>query len=216
MNLILVGMPGSGKGTQAKLISEKYKILHISTGDIFREVLRGSSPLAEKIRKAVDSGMFVSDEIVLDVIKERLGRKDCEKGFLLDGFPRNLNQAETFDGYLDSLKKPAPKVIYLELPFEAAIKRLTARRFCPVCKKDYNLLSSPPARDEICDACGNKLASRKDDERATIENRLKVFEKETIPLIDYYGSRKRLLKIDADRPVEKIFMDITVLLSSGN
>lgn len=146
MNLILLGMPGSGKGTQAKMISEKYHIPHISTGDIFREILSTESSLAEEIRRYVDKGLLVTDEIVFKVVKERLNKSDCSDGFLLDGFPRNIYQADTFDGYLKSLGKPFPKVIYLELPFEVSVKRLTARRLCPVCKKGYNMLSKPPLK----------------------------------------------------------------------
>jgi adenylate kinase len=213
MNLILLGMPGSGKGTQAKMISEKYHIPKISTGDIFREVLQGDSSLAKKIRKYVDNGKFVNDEIVFDVVKERINRSNCSGGFLLDGFPRNINQAETFDRYIESFKKPVPDVMYLELSFEVSIKRLISRRNCPVCNKSYNLLSMPPAKDEICDVCNVKLISRKDDDEATVRNRVKVFESETEPLVDYYGSRpSRFFKINADNTIEAVFENICSLL----
>jgi len=216
MNLILIGMPGSGKGTQAKMISEKYHIPKISTGDIFREQLHSGSHLAEKIRSHVDTGRLVNDEIVFDVVKERINRSDCSDGFLLDGFPRNINQAETFDRYIESFKKSVPNVMYLELPFEVIIKRLTSRRICPVCNRNYNLLTIPPAKDEICDVCNVGLLPRKDDDEATVRNRVKVFKSETVPLVDYYSLKKNLLEINADNAIEVVFENICSLLDSNS
>jgi adenylate kinase len=212
MILVLLGMPGSGKGTQAKKISGKYNIPHISTGDIFREVLAGSSPVAEKIRKYVNSGMLVPDDIVFDIARERISRDDCSQGCLLDGFPRNVNQAENLDSFLRSAGKTLPLVIYLELSFEESVRRLTARRNCPVCRKDYNMVSMPPANDGICDTCGVKLVSRKDDEEGTVKKRLEVYREETLPLVDFYDKKKSLLRVNAADTVEAIFRNICSLV----
>jgi len=209
MNLILLGMPGSGKGTQAKMISGKYGIPHISTGEIFRG-LKG--PLADEVGGYVNKGQLVPDEIVFKVVADRLGKDDCAAGYLLDGFPRNLNQAEIFEKDNESGGKQLPSVIYMELSRDVVVKRLSARRNCPECRADYNVVSMPPAKEGICDKCGAKLVSRRDDNEDVIRNRLQVYNDETSPLVEFYTRKKRIYRINADNTVEGIFENICSVL----
>lgn len=203
MNLILLGVPGSGKGTQAKLISKKYNIPHISTGDIFR-----TKSHKKVIAKYVTKGILVPDKIVLEIIEERISRPDCRSGFILDGFPRNINQAQSLDKYLNSKNKIINKVLYFKLPIQSAIKRLTARRICPICSKNYNLISEPPQKENICDSCNVSLTQRTDDTIKTVKKRLTVYTQNTKPLILYYKNQNKLRELNADKPVNNVFQSI--------
>jgi adenylate kinase len=206
MKLIFLGAPGAGKGTIAKIISKEKKIPHISTGDIFRKEMELKTPLGLKITKGMNEGKFVSDEVTIEIIKKRLNEKDCKNGFILDGFPRNLNQAEA----LDKITK-IDAVVDSVLDEETLVHRLSGRRFCPKCKRDYNLIVEIllPKNDEICDVCKIKLEQRPDDKETILRKRLKIYEKETKPLIKYYEG-KSILKVvtnvgDPNLVVEKVY-----------
>jgi adenylate kinase len=214
MNIVLLGAPGSGKGTQAAPLAIRYKTLHISTGDIFREEIENLSPLGLKVQEYVNSGRLVPDELVLEVMTSRLAQPDCEKGFLLDGFPRTVNQAEALDSYLINAKRPLHKVIYLSLKESEVIRRLSSRRQCSKCTKVYNVLTQPPHTPDICDVDSGGLFQRDDDRPETIEKRLRVFNDLTEPLISYYHGLDLLETIAADRPVDEITKSIAAVLDA--
>lgn len=189
MNLIFLGAPGSGKGTYADILGKKLGIPHISTGDMFREEIKNKTRLGQKIEKDIEKGKFVSDKDTIALIKKRLNEKDCRKGFILDGFPRTIKQAEA----LNKIAKIELAVNFV-LDEEYIVKRLLARRLCPKCNRNYNLITSlRPKKDELCDDCGMKLIKRADDNEQVIRSRQEIYKKQTAPLIDYY-KKKRLLK----------------------
>jgi adenylate kinase len=212
MNVILLGAPGSGKGTQAQPLAARYKTPHISTGDIFRQEMENASPLGLKVQEYVNSGRLAPDELVLEVMTTRLSQPDCLKGFLLDGFPRTVNQAESLDGYLTNAKRPLDKVLYLSLSESEVIRRLSSRRQCQKCGKVYNILTQPPKTADVCDIDGGKLYQRDDDHPETIEKRLRVFNDLTEPLIAYYHGLDLLETIKADRPIADVAKDIITIL----
>lgn len=216
MNIVLLGLPGSGKGTQAEMLSKYFNIPHISTGDIFREILNTDSTLSKRIKDYVNNGLLVPDDIVSDIVQKRIEKKDCENGFVLDGFPRNITQAEFFKNYLGFKKKEIDAVIFFELPAEISIKRLSARRHCPKCKRDYNLITQPPKDDELCDVCKLKLVQRNDDKIETVTERINVYEKETEPLVRYYSEKNLLKRVNANQPIEKVFKDTIDLLKNAS
>jgi adenylate kinase len=200
MNIVLLGAPGSGKGTQAQPLSVRYKTPHISTGDIFREEMEQMTPLGMKVQEYVNSGRLVPDALVLEVMTQRLNQPDCEKGFLLDGFPRTVAQAESLDEYLRLAKRPLDKVLYLSLSEKEVIRRLSSRRQCVRCGKVYNLMTQPPQIADHCDVDSAGLFQRDDDRPETIEKRLRVFNDLTEPLISYYHGLDMLETIPADKP----------------
>lgn len=202
-NYVLIGAQGSGKGTQAKLIAEKYKVPHISTGDIFREIRVQNTGLGEKIKKLIDNGNLVPDEITNQIIAERLAKPDCKKGFILDGYPRNLGQAE----FLEQ-KHPVKKVILFEVSENETIKRMSARRVCSQCKADFNTIYIKPKKDGICDKCGGKLVQRDDDKPDAIKQRVETYRKETSPLIGYYDKKGVLLRVNGEQQIDKVFKDV--------
>lgn len=212
MNIVLLGAPGSGKGTQAQPLSVRYKTPHISTGDIFRQAMEEASPLGLKVQEYVNSGRLAPDELVLEVMTNRLSQPDCLKGFLLDGFPRTVNQAESLDGYLTNAKRPLDKVLYLSLSEAEVIRRLSSRRQCPKCGKVYNILTKLPKTPDICDVDSGGLYQRDDDHPETIEKRLRVFNDLTEPLIAYYHGLDLLVTIKADRPITEVAKEITAIL----
>ena len=214
MNIVLLGAPGSGKGTQAQPLSVRYKTPHISTGDIFRQEMEKASPLGLKVQEYVNSGRLAPDELVLEVMTVRLSQPDCLNGFLLDGFPRTVNQAESLDAYLTNAKRPLDKVLYLSLSEAEVIRRLSSRRQCPKCGKVYNVLTKPPLTADVCDVDGGKLMQRDDDRPETIEKRLRVFNDLTEPLIAYYHGLDLLETIAADRPITEVAKAITTLLDA--
>ena len=213
MNLILLGAPGSGKGTQAKIISQRHRWPHISTGEIFRNIKEGKGSLAEVVKGYMDRGQLVPDNIAVDIVEQRISEGDCEKGFLLDGFPRNIAQAEILEAMLTRRGRGIDCVLYFYLSDEVIVQRLEARRICRQCGRDYNILTMPPKENGKCDACGVSLAKRIDDNIKIIRERLNIYRKETQPLIDYYKNRKLLSEIDASKTVEDVSISVNELIN---
>ncbi len=188
MNIIFLGAPGAGKGTQAEIVAEKYNIPTISTGNIIREALKNGTEMGLKAKAYTEAGQLVPDEVVIGIIKERLAKGDCENGFILDGFPRTIPQAEA----LDAMGIIIDKVVDIEVPDEAIAERMTGRRVCPDCGASYHLVNKKPAKDGICDSCGAALIQRKDDAPETVADRLKVYHDQTEPLKGYYEKTGKL------------------------
>ena len=205
MRIVLLGAPGSGKGTQAQKLVARYGIPQISTGDLLREAVAAGSALGRQAKAAMDAGELVSDDIVLGIIRERLGRKDAAAGFVLDGFPRNETQAEALEAMLDALGQPLDCAVLLELDSDVLLQRLTGRRSCTGCGRIYNVHTSPPARDRICDHCGGSLERRADDNEETVRNRLQVYRSRTRPLIGFFKRRGLLRFVDADGDIDEVF-----------
>ncbi|MEW5804708.1 MAG: adenylate kinase [bacterium] len=216
MNLILLGAPGVGKGTQAKLIMKKYDIPQISTGDILREAVRERSPLGLKAQEYMNKGLLVPDEVVIGIIEERLKSPDCRNGFILDGFPRTIPQAESLTEVMKRLNIHLSSVVNFELDEDVLIKRLAGRRICEECGSMYNVYYNPPARNMICDQCGKNLFQRKDDYLETIKERLKVYRAQTMPLIRYYEDKKLLhtIQINETQGPDQIFDQLGMILES--
>jgi adenylate kinase len=203
--IVMLGPPGAGKGTQAVRAAERYSIPHISTGDIFRAAIKEGTEVGLKAKKYLDSGELVPDSVVTEIVAERLAKDDCAGGFLLDGFPRTIAQAEALDAILSESGCPLTAVIDLAVDREALIERLTARRTCSECGENYNLISKATKKEGICDKCGGKLYQREDDKRETIENRLEVYEKQTAPLIEYYKGGRSLISIPGTGSMDDVF-----------
>ena len=212
MNLILLGAPGAGKGTQAKMISEKYGIPQIATGDMLREAVAKGTELGKKAKEYMDRGELVPDEIVIGIVKERLQQPDCEKGFILDGFPRTLAQAEALDEMLKELGKEIDAVINISVPEEEVVKRIAYRRTCRNCGAVYHLIYNPPKEDGKCDKCGGELYQRDDDKEETVRERFKVYRERTEPLIDYYKKKGLLYDVDGTKDINGVFEEITKIL----
>jgi adenylate kinase len=208
MNVILLGPPGSGKGTQAQKIGERYHIPQISTGDILRSAVKERTPLGVEAQGYMDQGQLVPDEVVVGIVRERLMASDCNGGFILDGFPRTLPQAEALDVTLLEMKREIDHVISIEVDNEELLGRLTGRRTCRTCGTMYHLMFNPPKKDRICDKCGGELYQRDDDQEATIRARLQVYEEQTAPLIAYYRNKGLLRTIDGVGEIEEIFREI--------
>ena len=204
MKLVFLGPPGVGKGTHADLLAKNLKITHYSTGDIFREILKDSSALSNKLKKYVNSGELVPDEIVFETVKEVLSNEDSEKGWLLDGYPRNKHQAELLDNFLISRNEELDYAVYLYASPEVLIERLTNRRVCSGCGAIYNLVNNLPEKKGVCDKCGGVLIQREDDKSETIKKRISIFEKEFEPLKEYYENAGILVKISAEGNLERI------------
>ncbi len=199
MNIVLLGPPGVGKGTYAGRLSERYGIPHISTGDILREEIKRDSELGRKVKKYVERGELVPDSIIIEVIKERLAADDCRKGFILDGFPRTLNQARALDNIVR-----VDVVFNFVAPKEVIIERLSGRRICRKCGAIYHIRYKPPKKPGVCDICGGELYQREDDKPEVIERRLEVYKEQTAPLIDYYSKKGLLVDIDASKEVDEV------------
>ncbi len=212
MNIVFLGPPGAGKGTQAKMIAEKYGIPQISTGDMFREHLSKGTELGKKAKEYMDKGQLVPDEIVLGMVEERLKQPDCEKGFILDGFPRTVPQAEALDKLLEKMGKKIDYAILIDVPDEELVKRLTGRRTCKKCGMMYHIVFKPPKEDNKCDVCGGELYQRADDNEETVRNRLKVYHEQTEPIIQYYEQKGVLHRIDGIGSIEEIFDRIVKVL----
>jgi len=211
----LLGPPGAGKGTQAKLLAERLEVPHVSTGDMFRSALSERSLLGQRVSEYLERGELVPDDLTIAVVEGRLSEGDCENGFILDGFPRSVVQAEALDGFLRERKAELTHAIDVEVGEQRIVERLTARRSCPQCGAVYNVLSRPPERAGKCDACGAELVSRVDDSEETIRNRLRVYEEETEPLLTFYRQRGLLVTVDGDKPVEAIADEIIRFFLSG-
>jgi len=208
--IILLGPPGAGKGTQAKAIVARYGIPQISTGDILRENRAQGTELGKRAAAIMDRGELVPDELVCDMVAARLAQSDCVRGFILDGFPRTVKQAEWLDGLLakSAASTPAPVVISLKVDYNDVLRRLAGRRSCPACGRIYNVYFQPPRVPDVCDVDGSKLVARQDDSEAVISERLKAYEKQTLPLADYYRRRGRLREVSGDASVERVTTEI--------
>lgn len=204
MNIILLGPPGGGKGTQARFITEKFGIPQISTGDMLRDAVTNKTDLGLKAKEYMDAGKLVPDDLVIKIVEERLKRDDCKDGFILDGFPRTLLQAEALDKILTRMSKKIDYVINIDVPAEDIVKRLTSRRICKKCGNIYNLLSNPPKIDGRCDICGGELYQRDDDKEETVRRRLQVYKEDTEPLIMYYKSKGVLKTIDGRKDIDDV------------
>jgi adenylate kinase len=216
MNLVLMGLPGAGKGTQAEKIVEKYGVPHISTGDMFRAAIKDGTELGNKAKSYMDKGELVPDEVTVGIVKERLSKDDCEKGFLLDGFPRTVAQAESLDQILNSLGRPLDYVLSIEVEKDHLMERLTGRRICKKCGATYHVVFNPPKEANVCDKCGGELYQRDDDNEQTVGNRLEVNIKQTEPLLKFYEEKGILRKINGDQDITKVFSDIDELLGGLN
>lgn len=212
MNLVLMGLPGAGKGTQAEKIVEKYHIPHISTGDMFRAAINEGTELGLQAKSYMDKGELVPDEVTIGIVRERLQKSDCEKGFLLDGFPRTVAQAEALENILLELGKKIDYCIYIEVDKNILMERLTGRRICKDCGTTYHLVFNPPAKEGTCDRCGGELYQRADDNEETVQNRLEVNIKQTKPLLDFYESKGYLKTINGQQQIDQVFHDIDLLL----
>ncbi len=204
MNLIFLGPPGAGKGTYAKRIVEKYNIPHISTGDIFREAIAKGTELGKKVQDIVNSGNLVPDELTNALVEERLKQPDCENGFILDGYPRTLNQAQALDGMLKNMGKTLDGALYFEVDEETVVQRISTRRVCSKCGKVYNVITLPSKVEGICDDCGGELIQRDDDKEEIVRSRYRVYIEKTSPLIEYYKNQNKLFTLDGRKSVEEV------------
>ncbi len=204
MNLIFLGPPGAGKGTYAKRVVEKYNIPHISTGDIFREAIAKGTELGRKVQDIVNSGNLVPDELTNALVEERLKQDDCKKGFILDGYPRTLNQAQALNEMLKKMGKELDGAIYFEVDEETVVQRISTRRVCSKCGKVYNVITLPSKVEGICDDCGGTLIQRDDDKEDIVRSRYRVYIEKTSPLIEYYKNRNKLFTLDGRKSVEEV------------
>ncbi|MGH7198500.1 MAG: adenylate kinase [Candidatus Omnitrophota bacterium] len=214
MKLVLLGPPGAGKGTQAQVLSKDLQIPHVSTGDMLREALKAATPLGLQAKSYMEKGGLVPDEVVIALVEERLAKGDAAKGFILDGFPRTPEQAKRLDQSLAKLKKPLDLVLYFKTTLGVILKRLTGRRVCGQCGKNYHLTNFKPKVEGICDACGAKLVQRPDDKEETIKERLKVYEEQTAPLIDYYGKSRILSEVSGDLGAGELNIQLMALFKA--
>ena len=212
MNIVLLGPPGAGKGTQAKRLIEAYGIPQISTGDMLRAALKAGTPLGLEAKKYMDQGALVPDSVVIGLVKERIKQKDCAKGYMLDGFPRNASQAEALDKMLGELRQKIDHVVCVEVPNAELVGRLTGRRTCRNCGAGFHVMFDPPEKAGICDKCAGELYQRDDDNETTVTSRLKVYEDSTKPLIDYYEKQRKLRRIDGVGSMDAILARIKVVL----
>lgn len=212
MNLVLMGLPGAGKGTQAEKIVEKYGVPHISTGDMFRTAMKDGTELGLKAKSFMDKGELVPDEVTIGIVRERLSKDDCQTGFLLDGFPRTVPQAEALEAILTGLMRNIDFVINIDVNKDILMDRLTGRRICKDCGATYHLVFNPPYKEGVCDRCGGELYQRADDNAETVQNRLDVNVKQAQPLLDFYDSKGYLRDINGLQEINHVFNDIEQLL----
>jgi len=215
MNIVLMGLPGAGKGTQADKIVEKYAIPHISTGDMFRAAIKDGTELGLQAKSFMDQGALVPDEVTIGIVRERLAKPDCEKGFLLDGFPRTVPQAEALDSILADLGKAIEHTLNIQVEKDELIARLSGRRICKTCGTSYHLIFNPPAVEGKCDKDGGELYTRADDNPETVANRLDVNMKQAQPLLDFYEAKGVLTNIDGQQDINKVFADLDALLQGS-
>jgi len=214
MNIVLLGAPGAGKGTQAARMVEEFALPHISTGDIFRKAVADGTPLGLEAKRYMDAGELVPDEVTIGIVKERLAQPDCETGFILDGFPRTVPQADALGTALASMGRALDAVVLVDVPSSALVARLTSRRQCRACGRIYNTMGEMPAEADVCDSCGGEVYQRADDSVETVTNRLAVYEANTQPLIEYYRELGLLRTVDGDRDVDDVYSDIAALFHS--
>lgn len=214
MKIILLGPPGAGKGTQAKSISNKYSIPHISTGDIFRQNIGDKTPLGVEAKKYIDSGALVPDELTISIVEDRITKDDCKNGFLLDGFPRTVKQAEALEKALEKKGEKIDLALQIEVPRDSILDRMTGRRVCPSCGASYHVKFNPPKVDLKCDLCNAEVIQRADDTASTVNRRLDTYENQTKPLADFYGEREQLAVVDGSKAIDDVFKDICEVLES--
>lgn len=212
MNIILMGLPGAGKGTQASEIVKKFPIPHISTGDMFRKAIKDETDLGKEAKSDMDRGELVPDEVTVGIVKERISEDDAKKGFLLDGFPRTIDQAESLNQIMSELDREIDAVINIEVPEEELMNRLTGRRICEKCGTTYHLVFNPPKVDGICDIDGGKLYQREDDNPETVSNRLSVNVKQSKPILEYYNNKGVLKNIDGSKDIDEVTNDVIDIL----
>ena len=212
MKIIMLGAPGAGKGTQAKKIAEKYQIAHISSGDIFRANIKGGTELGMKAKTFMDQGMLVPDEITIGMLMDRIGQEDCINGYVLDGFPRTIPQAESLTKALAERGEKVDYAINVDVPDENIINRMSGRRACLGCGATYHITFNPPVKEGICDTCGQELVLRDDDKPETVKKRLDVYHQQTQPLIDYYKNAEVLAEVDGTQPMDAVFQGIVEIL----
>lgn len=208
----MLGAPGAGKGTQAKVISDKYNIPHISTGDIFRENIKNNTELGQKAKSYMDAGQLVPDELTCDLVVDRIAKADCADGFILDGFPRNIAQAKVLDETLDNHNTSIDYALNIYVPDDAIIERMSGRRMCKDCNTTYHIVTIPPAKEGICDKCGGELILREDDKPETVKKRLSVYHEHTKPLEDYFENKGVLKTIDGTMTMDEVFSEIQKFL----
>ena len=214
MKIIMLGAPGAGKGTQAKQIAAKYEIPHISTGDIFRANIKEGTELGKKAKTFMDQGLLVPDELVVELVADRIVKDDCKNGFVLDGFPRTIPQAEALDEALAKMGEKMDYAIDVDVPDENIVKRMGGRRACLNCGATYHIVSIPTKKEGICDHCGSEVVLRDDDKPETVQKRLTVYHEQTQPLIDYYSGKGIIKSVDGTRPMEDVFADIVGILGA--
>lgn len=215
INVVMLGAPGAGKGTQAAMISQSYRVPTISTGDILRQAVADQTELGRKAKDYMEGGQLVPDEVVIGIVKERLKADDCQEGFILDGFPRTVVQAEELGKALSETDRELDAVLEVGVSEEVIVGRLTGRRTCRKCGKIYHLSSNPPQSEKVCDECGGELYQRSDDAVETVRNRLEVYKEQTAPLLDYYKRQGLLRTVDGEKPVEEVFEDVQKILSDS-
>ncbi len=215
MKLILLGPPGAGKGTQAKMLTERFAIPQVSTGEILRAAVKDGTPMGQKAKELMDAGGLVPDEVVVGIVRDRLQETDCNKGFILDGFPRTVAQADALQVSLQNMSKKLDRVISLKVDAQALIERLTGRRTCKDCGRGYHVKFDPSRQAGVCDACGGTLIQRNDDQEETIRKRLQVYADQTTPLISYYQEAGVLLELDGMQPIPQVQKEMLSLLQAG-
>ncbi len=214
MKIIMLGAPGAGKGTQAEMIMEKYDLPHISTGDIFRANIKAGTELGEKAKAYIDKGQLVPDSLTIDLVMDRISQPDCNGGYILDGYPRTIPQAESLTKALRAKGDSLDCAINVHVPDERIVSRMSGRRACPGCGHTYHTVFAPPEKEGICDKCGSQLYLRDDDKPETVKKRLAVYHNQTQPLIEYYGRAKILRTVDGTKDMDDVFQDITNILGA--
>ena len=212
MKIIMLGAPGAGKGTQAKMIAAKYNIPHISTGDIFRANIKNNTELGKKAKEYMDQGLLVPDELTCDLVTDRIQQDDCANGFILDGFPRTIPQAEALDKALTGLGQAMDYAIDVDVPDENIVNRMSGRRACLKCGATYHIVTIPPKQEGICDNCGSEIVQRDDDKPETVQKRLQVYHDQTQPLIDFYNKKGILKSVDGTKDLDVVFDSIKAIL----
>ena len=215
MKIIMLGAPGAGKGTQAQMIADKYGIPHISTGDIFRANIKNGTELGMEAKKYMDQGLLVPDELTVKILLDRVAQEDCRGGYVMDGFPRTIPQAEVLDRSLEELDSRIDYAIDVEVPDENIVKRMSGRRACLACGATFHVEHVPPKQEGICDRCGKDLVLRDDDKPETVQNRLTVYHEQTQPLIDFYGRKGILKTVDGTKPMQEVFGSIAEILGNA-
>ena len=214
MKIIMLGAPGAGKGTQAKMIAEKFNIPHISTGDIFRANIKNGTELGKKAKEFMDKGQLVPDELTVEILLDRVAADDCKNRSVLDGFPRTIPQADVLDKELTKLGDKVDFAINVDVPDENIVRRMSGRRACLKCGATYHIEHIPPKQEGICDKCGSELVQRDDDKPETVQNRLSVYHEQTQPLIDYYNKKNILKSVDGTKDMQEVFSDIVNILNA--